>query len=291
MFGYVVINKHELKIKDFELYSSYYCGLCRDLKEMFGSKGQLTLNYDLTFLAILLDGLYEDDTVVSECRCVVHPGKKHQTRRNEFTRYAAEMNILLTYYQCLDDWKDEKKKDRKLLASSLKKKAQKVIDKYPEKCKAIVAELDRLNEMEKAGNCNLDLLSGCFGRLMSELFCYKDDEWKIYLGNTGFFLGKFIYILDSFCDYEEDMQKGLFNALKEFGTDREQVEGLLTMMMAECTRNYEMLPIVENVDILNNILYSGVWTGFIYSDQIGKKHKAVKKAKKNKKAKEVTNNA
>lgn len=274
MFGYVVINQNEMKFKDFELYQSYYCGLCRDLKEMFGKKGQLTLNYDLTFLAILLDGLYDTVTQESECRCVVHPGKKHATRRNEFTRYAAEMNILLTYYQCLDDWNDEKKKNRKMLANSLKKKALKVQEKYPDKCRMIVEELDKLNELEKAGNYNLDLLSGCFGRLMSVLFCYKEDEWKNYLGNTGFYLGKFIYILDSYCDYEEDMKKGRFNALKEFGTDRENVKGLLTLMMAECTRNYEMLPIVENVEILQNILYSGVWSGF---EQYGNRKKKGKK--------------
>ena len=117
MFGYVIINKPEMKLKDFDLYRSYYCGLCRDLKESFGFKGQLTLNYDLTFLAILLDGLYEDNTTISECRCIVHPFSKHATRRNEYTDYAADMNVLLTYYQCLDDWKDEKNRKKKRLQS------------------------------------------------------------------------------------------------------------------------------------------------------------------------------
>jgi len=262
MFGYVVVNKPELKLKDFELYRSYYCGLCRDLKADYGFRGQMTLNYDLTFLAILLDGLYEDNTVVEECRCVVHPFTKHLTRRNEYTDYAADMNILLTYYQCLDDFKDEKNKKKKRFAKKLKSRAKKVMEKYPEKSKRIEDELKKLGAYESNGEENIDLTSGCFGRIMSELFLYKVDEWKDYLERMGFFLGKYIYILDAYCDYKKDMEKNMFNALKGVGNDTETIKSMLTLMMSECTKNYEMLPIVENNDILQNILYSGVWTGF-----------------------------
>lgn len=262
MFGYVVVNKPELKLKDFELYRSYYCGLCRDLKADYGFRGQMTLNYDLTFLAILLDGLYEDNTVVEECRCVVHPFTKHLTRRNEYTDYAADMNILLTYYQCLDDFKDEKNKKKKRFAKKLKSRAKKVMEKYPEKSKRIEDELKKLGAYESNGEENIDLTSGCFGRIMSELFLYKVDEWKDYLERMGFFLGKYIYILDAYCDYKKDLEKNMFNALKGVGNDTETIKSMLTLMMSECTKNYEMLPIVENNDILQNILYSGVWTGF-----------------------------
>ena len=262
MFGYVVINKPEIKFKDFDLYRSYYCGLCRDLKEDFGFKGQMTLNYDLTFLAILLDGLYEDNTVISECRCIVHPFSKHATRRNEYTDYAADMNILLTYYQCLDDYKDDKNRKKKRFAKALKSRAERVMEKYPEKSKRIEEELKKLSELENKGEENIDLTSGCFGRIMSELFLYKIDEWTEYLDKMGFFLGKYIYILDAFCDYDKDMEKGRFNALKGIGKDQDKIKNMLTLMMSECTKNYEMLPIVENNDILQNILYSGVWTGF-----------------------------
>ena len=52
MFGYVVINKPELKIKDYDKYQEYYCGLCQSLKQNHGRRGQLTLNYDLNILFI-----------------------------------------------------------------------------------------------------------------------------------------------------------------------------------------------------------------------------------------------
>lgn len=62
MFGYVVLNKPEIKFKDFDLYRSFYCGLCRELKEKYGISGQISLTYDMTFVVILLSALYEPPT-------------------------------------------------------------------------------------------------------------------------------------------------------------------------------------------------------------------------------------
>ena len=73
MFGYVVINKPELKFKEFDIYHSFYCGLCQTLKEKYGYKGQVSLNYDLTFVALLLNGLYEPETKQEMSHCLLHP--------------------------------------------------------------------------------------------------------------------------------------------------------------------------------------------------------------------------
>ena len=65
MFGYVTICEPELKVKDFKAYKACYCGLCKSLKEYYGSLGQLTLTYDMTFVILLLTSLYE--TELSRC--------------------------------------------------------------------------------------------------------------------------------------------------------------------------------------------------------------------------------
>ena len=59
MFGYININRKELTKEDAKAYQAYYCGLCRELKNSCGTKGQMLLNYDMTFLIVLLGGLYE----------------------------------------------------------------------------------------------------------------------------------------------------------------------------------------------------------------------------------------
>lgn len=109
MFGYIVMNKPEIKFKDFDLYRSFYCGLCRELKSKYGISGQISLTYDMTFVVILLSALYEPPTQKGSTRCIIHPVCKQPVRRNTVTEYAADMNVLLTYYKCRDDWEDEKK--------------------------------------------------------------------------------------------------------------------------------------------------------------------------------------
>ena len=77
MFGYISVNKPELKVRDFDVYHAYYCGVCRDLRADFGVTGQMTLSYDLTFLGILLTALYEPDETQETTRCLIHPLTKH----------------------------------------------------------------------------------------------------------------------------------------------------------------------------------------------------------------------
>lgn len=107
MFGYICINQPELKVKDYEAYRGYYCGLCHELKKRYGRIGQMLLSYDMTFLVILLTGLYEPEESREYHRCIPHPVRKHMQIQNEITGYAADMNVLLSYRKALDDWKDE----------------------------------------------------------------------------------------------------------------------------------------------------------------------------------------
>lgn len=81
MFGYVTVNKPEIKFKDFDVYRSFYCGLCRELRERYGIPGQISLTYDMTFVVLLLSGLYEPPTKKGTSRCVVHPLKPQPVRK------------------------------------------------------------------------------------------------------------------------------------------------------------------------------------------------------------------
>ena len=83
MFGYINVNGAQLSEENKKIYQSYYCGLCRKLKEFCGKKGQALLNYDMTFLVVLLTGLYEPDTQTGEFTCMIHPMKKRQLREND----------------------------------------------------------------------------------------------------------------------------------------------------------------------------------------------------------------
>lgn len=265
MFGYVVMNKPEIKFKDFDVYRSFYCGLCRELRERYGIVGQLSLTYDMTFVILLLSGLYEPPTRQGTTRCVIHPVKKQPVRKNEITEYAADMNLLLAYYKCMDDWNDERKLVRFGYAKLLEGRNQKAADRYRKKADAIAALLGELSAMEKAGEKDIDKMAGCFGRIMEEVLAYKEDMWEASLRKLGFYLGKFIYLLDAYEDVEKDIENGNYNPFSENYIMKEfegQVRQILIMMLAEVCKEFEKLPIIKYADILRNILYSGVWCRF-----------------------------
>jgi len=132
MFGYIAINKAEMKFKDYDMYHSYYCGLCKCLKECYGIRGQMTLSFDMTFLIVLLTGLYEPQTQREVVNCIAHPFEKHVARTNHFTDYAAAVNIVLTYYKCKDDWDDERSRKGYMAARMLKSKVESIRGRYPE---------------------------------------------------------------------------------------------------------------------------------------------------------------
>ena len=262
MFGYITVNKAEMKFREFDVYQSYYCGICRELKRKYGVCGQISLSYDMTFLAVLLTGLYEPQTLSGSCKCIVHPFENHPTRNNIFTEYAADMNILFAHYKCQDDWEDEKKFLKYVYGRLLEGKSGRLKVIYADKIRKINLLMQDFSDAEKDNSADIDTLAGLFGRVMAEVMVAKEDEWAENLRRLGVFLGKFIYLCDAYEDVEEDIRKGTPNPLKLRYSNadfEEECRTILTMMISECCREFEKLPILENVEILRNILYSGIW--------------------------------
>lgn len=151
------------------------------------------------------------------------------------------------------------------MAAALQKQFRKVAAAYPEKEYLIREKMEQIHNCEEMQCANLDEVSGYFGEIMAEIFAYRQDEWEMDLRRMGFFLGKFIYLMDAYEDVEKDERSGNYNVFlheyreTDFGRRTEKILG---MMMAECSRAFERLPIVENAEILRNILYSGVWSRY-----------------------------
>lgn len=286
MFGYITVDKPELKVKDFYQYKAYYCGLCKSLQEDYGLKGRITLTYDVTFLVLVLTSLYEPKEEKSKSRCPVHPIKKIEVLQNEISKYGAAMNLLLTYYHFEDDWKDEKSLVGVAGIHLYKKQAKEISRQYQRQSHVIRKRLQELSVYEQKGETDIDLVAGSFGHLMEELFVFKQDRWEPYLRKFGFFLGKFIYIMDAYDDLEKDLKSGSYNPLKPFyhSCTKEEYEKnvreMLVMMMAEAGNAFEHLPCVRESQIIKNIIYSGVWASYnkIQKEKQEKEEKNVKKS-------------
>ena len=169
---------------------------------------------------------------------------------------------MLACYKCKDDWVDEKKLTRLLYGKLMKSSQRKINAVYEEKVRRIDHLMRELSIQEKKKNQDIDQMAGIFGSIMGEIMAVWEDEWQSSLRGMGFYLGKFIYLLDAYEDIEEDIKQGRYNPLiKKFNDPdfEEEISMILTMIMAECCKEFEKLPLIDNVDILRNILYSGVW--------------------------------
>ena len=263
MFGYVRINKMDLTFREFDYYKGYYCGLCKYLKENHGEVSRLSLNYDITFLIVILTALYKLDSDITYERCIANPLKKKMRIVNEITEYAASMNILLSYYKLEDNLYDDNGIKDKLAYELYKGKLKKAYEKYPQKAEYIKQQLGNLRELEKQESKSIDKDSNTFGNLMGEIFVYKKDEYEQNLRNIGFNLGKYIYILDAYEDLEEDNKKGRYNPFIDYIDKKEElknkVDRLISMSLGMATKNIEQLNLEFNKSIIDNIIYSGVY--------------------------------
>ena len=263
MFGYVKINKMDLTFREYEHYRGYYCGLCKCLKNNHGEISRLSLNYDITFLVLILTSVYRPKSNIIEEGCITNPFKKKKKIINEITEYAASMNVLLAYYKLEDNLKDDNKLKDKFAYTMYKGILKSAYEKYPKKAEFIKEQLEILYNLEKAKNTNIDLVSNTFGNLMSEIFAYKQDENESELRRIGFNIGKYIYLLDAYEDLDKDYKNGSYNPFIDYIDKKEElklrVDKLISMSLGMVGKGIDNLNLKMNTSIIENIVYSGVY--------------------------------
>ena len=267
MFGNIMINRRELKVKDLETYESYYCGLCRILKTEYGLRGSATLTYDMTFLGLLLSSLYEQTAGDMTGSCPANPLKRRiKLADTEALHYVADMNVMIAYHNYADNWLDERKLRSLNMVHLLRPKYKRLAEKYPEIAKAMHSYLHQLHLMEARNEPDMEAAANLTGELFARLFCWKDDVWKEALSELGFSVGKFIYLMDAYQDVDKDEKTGNYNPLIHCRAQAEDFDETcaeyLRIVMARGCKAFETLPIIENAEILRNILYAGVWVNF-----------------------------
>ena len=261
MFGYVIANLRELSQEQKTRYNAVYCGLCRRIRASAGQIARLSLSYDMTFLALLLMSLYEPEETGGPNACAMHPIRKRSWVESPITDYCADMNVALAYYNCLDDWQDDGSAAAKWMAGRLQSHLSAIEGRYSRQCHAIADCIRQLNELEKAGCNQPDLPANCFGQLMGQLLVLREDLWAPSLREMGLHLGRFIYLADAAGDYTKDLKKGRYNPYIAAGiSDPQQWEEHLVLAMSRCYAAFDRLPLVQDKAILDNILYSGIWT-------------------------------
>ncbi|MBE6974419.1 MAG: hypothetical protein E7436_02895 [Ruminococcaceae bacterium] len=264
MFGYVTASWKELTPNQGKRYNQVYCGICRQIRQCSSNSARIALNYDMAFLALLLMSLYEPEETAGDRACALHPCKPKGWVDNEYIRYAADMNVALAYYKALDDVQDDRTLSARVLERLFGRHYEQIRWQWPRQCAAIEKCIRELNDLERENCSNPDEPANRFGELMAELLVYREDLWADTLRQMGMALGRFIYLGDGARDYAKDRKKGKYNPYIAMGMEENwpQWEEYLVLAMGRCTAEYEKLPLVQDKKLLDNILYSGVWTNF-----------------------------
>lgn len=281
MFGFVNANPKSLSDEEKATYQAFYCGLCRELKKRGGKKCEILLNYDTVFLALLLSGLYEPPEQSFEFNCMIHPIKKREAFENEYISYAADIDIILSYESIKDRIHDGAGTAMKRLLNSLSGIYEEAAGRYEPKAKAAAQCVEKTTRSEDEDEKDVDLLSSYTGEMLGECFVMKKDEFSEKLFSLGFYLGKYIYLLDAYYDYLGDRSRKRYNPLLQMGFSNlsdmtDYVEPILDSYIREAAKAFEHLPVLKFSGIIRNILYSGVWSRF----NIAKKRYLSKEKKK-----------
>lgn len=214
MFGYVRPPLEILPQEEADRFRRAYCGLCHILGERYGPAARMILNYDFTYLAILLS----DPEEAAPCRrrCVSSPVRLRAYQpATAALELAADESVILAYWQLRDGVEDHAwasglkyRTGARLLESAYKRAAA----LRPEFNQAVRRQLQLLSALEQAKDPSMDRAADSFAVLLSsaaeEL---TDPVRKRIMEQLLYHLGRWIYLIDGADDLKKDAESGNYN--------------------------------------------------------------------------------
>ena len=269
MFGYVRIYKPDLKVLEYEQYQGVYCALCRALGKRYGPMARLVLSYDMTFFALL--GIAMEEEVCphfKKSRCTCNPFKKCTfCDNNAHIDAAADMTALLMFHKFRDTIDDESffMSIPARLAMPLAKSAYRRASAHMTEVAAVADKCMAAQATAEQSFSTTDAAAHPFATLIAAVLrqLARNDKEAPVLERLGYFLGRWIYLIDAADDFAEDKRKNRFNPfvnskLTDITLIREQIKHSLNATLAECIAAYNLLDIKKFDGILRNILEQGM---------------------------------
>ena len=282
MFGYIKPNLPELRVREKERYEAWYCGLCRRLGKRCGQAARLLLSYDCAFLAMLVSAAAGGAPPCEKHTCPVRPlaGKKLTVRECAALDYAADVCVILGKYKLDDDVRDGRPL-RRAASLPLLHAFRKARRNRPELYKAVGERIAELVRIEEEKEKSVDLAANCCGEMMRAVFAeapFGDAEGgKEILSEIGYWVGRFVYLIDAWDDREKDAKHGLYNPFNLCGTSQEDAEYEIDLSINSAISAYNLIGSGRSVDlaVAENVFFEGFFAAW---DELLRK-KAAEKAK------------
>lgn len=267
MFGYVIPDKNNMYIKDFNVFQAYYCGLCKALSHSGSQLSRLCTNYDTTFYNALLHSLTDTEVKIERKLCLINGKKKPVIVTDDLTRKVADLSVLLVYYNALDDVHDGKK-SRAAVVGVLAARKRAAARRLKEADALMKESFRKLDILEKRNSAQLDLVADCFASLMRDVtrtLIPTDEHIDTFMYN----LGRLVYFFDAADDVEKDAKKGRYNPLiaaygkcdtkAEFlEKNAQELDFLLRSTYNKLVGAYNHMHIVVSEGMLSNTVYLGL---------------------------------
>ena len=267
MFGYVRPLTAELKVRELEDYKAVYCGLCRAMGKRHGFLARFTLNYDFTFLAMLL-AVGSEPCTTKLCRCPAHPLRRRKMcLQMPELDVAADQSMILSYHKLRDDVTDSGwfgGLPARLAAAVLRPAYRKAAAVRPEFDRKVRECLDELHILEREKCPSLDRPADTFARILQAAAPETGDESRDRaMGQLLYHVGRWVYLIDAWDDVEDDVRSGSYNPILERYEHRPQDHGQDVRVTLLHSRNlalsaYGLLQPSSWEGILSNILYLGL---------------------------------
>ena len=264
MFGYVTVYKPELKVKEYEAYKGVYCTLCKEMGKDYGILSRFLLSYDGAFYVLYKMGLNNEIVTAEKSRCTFNPCKKCAkiTCESDIYKLASTITVVLAYFKLVDNLKDSKGIKKQLLYFLLpyflylKRKALK---KYPDIFNEIEKGMKEQFEIEKDSNASLDKSAHPTAQMLGWLFAYNECETtKQSAYDFGYQLGRVVYFLDAFDDYEKDTKENTYNPLKNEKDYIETATMSINLSIGVLSQVYEEQNLNKFSPIIENVIYDGL---------------------------------
>ena len=262
MFGYLQVDKGELKVREFEAYKSVYCGLCRQMGKDYSFLARLSLSYDCTFYAMMLMSLSKTCKGFKDGRCRFNPLKKCKFALCEDDCYskAAAFSVISGYYKLQDDIHDSgffkglAARFLKLFFGHWRKRAAK---RYPELDSIVSNMLNSQFEVEQGENPSIDEAAHPTAVMLAEVMSLEgaNDLQKRVFYEFGYNLGRWIYLIDAADDLEKDIKKNNFNPFTNAET--EKITAVLNQSLARAYDAYNLIELTDFKGILDNMMLLG----------------------------------
>jgi len=270
MFGYIIPVKCKLTDQEYGQFRAAYCGLCHSLKCHYGLAARFVLNFDFTFLAILLTHA-AGEISYSKRRCMAHPFRKRSCcEGGEPFRQAAGYSLILTRWKLRDGIADSSFAEGllyRLAALFLRRACRKAARDFPAFDVHCRAKLEQLHTLEKVDSGDLDRVADAFSAILPAATAYVTDEIerRVFM-DLLYHTGRWIYLIDAYDDLEQDKRSGNYNPLavrfevqdgKLADADKVWLETTLAHSANRIISAYNLLPDSAWSAILENIIYLG----------------------------------